>query len=407
MNQKVAACTLFSSNHLPRGRVLEKSLHRTNPDVDLFMLIVDLASVPEEAAPAKTTLLGYTDVIDKSVADHLSALYSPLSYSASFKPVLIKLLFEMGYERVLYFDSDIYVTSCVEGIVNELAECEILITPHLTSPIPFDGRRPNELTIIKYGAFNSGFIGVSRGRSSEEFLAWWSSRLKTHGFDDQPAGMFADQLWVDLVPGLFSEVRIARHPGYNLAYWNLHGRRVACERGQWKVDDKDLVFFHFSGYDPEQPGELSRHQDRLRLSEHEGMKALADMYGEDLRAADFDGSSKLPYRFDFFTNGVQFTSFCRYLLRTRPKLLQAFPRPLQSDDSPSFFAWLHEKVWLGPDGSRLSRYLMEYYRCRPDLQNAFPDPVDRDFNNLVGWLSTEPNGIPSAFRSLGRPEADA
>ena len=41
--------------------------------------------------------------------------------------------------------------------------------------------------------------------------------------------MFTDQRWIDFVPSFFDH-HILKDPGYNVAYWNLHGREVTSRR---------------------------------------------------------------------------------------------------------------------------------------------------------------------------------
>lgn len=69
--------------------------------------------------------------------------------------------------------------------------------------------------------------------------------------------------------------RLPKDTNYNVAYWNLHDRSLRYsgwdqERptpdSLWKVDGRPLVTFHFSGFSPDQPQQLSRHDNRYKLS---------------------------------------------------------------------------------------------------------------------------------------------
>ena len=68
---------------------------------------------------------------------------------------------------------------------------------------------------------------------------------------------------MDLVPGLVSDYAVVRDPEFNLAYWNLHAHRLHWDGRGYSVDGRPLAFFHFSGFVPDEPELLSRHQTRI------------------------------------------------------------------------------------------------------------------------------------------------
>ena len=59
------------------------------------------------------------------------------------------------------------------------------------------------------------------------FLDWWWQRTRREALVDVARMMFTDQRWVDFVPSFFDH-HILKDPGYNVAYWNLHGREVGA-----------------------------------------------------------------------------------------------------------------------------------------------------------------------------------
>ena len=60
--------------------------------------------------------------------------------------------------------------------------------------------------------------------AAHAFLRWWRERLRDHCRLDTAHGMFYDQRWLDLVPGLFGDVGVLRDPAYDTAWWNVAQR---------------------------------------------------------------------------------------------------------------------------------------------------------------------------------------
>ncbi len=109
--------------------------------------------------------------------------------------------------------------------------------------------------------------------------------------------MFTDQRWVDFVPSFFDH-HILKDPGYNVAYWNLHGREVFNDGDRYLVNGVPLRFFHFSGFDARKPWLLSKHQGerpRVLLSERPALAQLCRDYLARLEAAGILAEHKPPY----------------------------------------------------------------------------------------------------------------
>src|SRR4029079_5557309 len=113
------------------------------------------------------------------------------------------------------------------------------------------------------GMFNLGFVCVSD--DALPFLDWWHERTRVDAVNDPRDGLFTDQRWVDFVPSLFPHF-VHRARGCNVAYWNLFERPIGrALDGSLTAGGEPLAVFNFSGYDPERPHTLSKHQgDRPR-----------------------------------------------------------------------------------------------------------------------------------------------
>src|SRR6185503_4104909 len=261
----------------------------------------------------------------------------------------LRFLLNAGRTDVIYLDPDIKLFGSLEPVSRLARQHSIVLTPHTTVPIPHDGRRIDAFQILASGIYNLGFVAL--GPRCEPFLDWWWQRTRREARSDPAQMMFTDQRWVDFVPGFFEHF-ILKDPGYNVAYWNLHGRRLTYEDGRYLVDGQPLTFFHFSGYDGRTPHLLSKHQGdrpRVLLSEQPTVARICGEYLADLEQAGLSQLSALPYGWDTLPSGLRLN---RHMRRIYREALEAHekhgapepPNPFDQRDVDRFIEWLNEPV---------------------------------------------------------------
>jgi len=323
----VAACTIISKNYLSFARTLADSLRKFHPDVPLFVLLVDRVDGYFKPENERFYLVGLNDLNIPNLSGFCFK-YTILELNTAVKPSLLKYLFRQhGMSKLLYFDPDILVLENLSLLFELLKTHAIVLTPHLTAPIE-DNLLPGELEILRAGTYNLGFIGVSNTAVAENFIEWWEKRLYDQCQMAHERGMHVDQRWIDLVPGLFDDVHILREPGYNVAYWNLHSRRIHFADDKARVNGQPCYFFHFSGFDPLNISAVSKHQDRFDIDDLGAARRLFESYRDLLLANQYGESRRWPYAFDCFDDGTKISDLARsiYLVlgHQREKLQNPF-----------------------------------------------------------------------------------
>ncbi len=277
----------------------------------------------------------------------MAAIYDVTELCTALKPWLLETLLDGDADVVIYLDPDIKVYAALDRITEEAVEHGIVLTPHVTQPMPRDGLSKSETEVLLSGIYNLGFIAVTN--VARDFLSFWQVRLKRECIRD-PANMrFVDQRWVDFAPG-FYPVSILRDTTYNVAYWNLDHRDLVYRGDSYFVDGQPLHFFHFSGYSPDAPYLLSKHQGlrpRILLSERQDVGRLCDEYGADLLANGYGEDGATEYGFKRLANGVELDAPMRRLYRAALIAAEAsggaLPRnPLEPGAEEEFLDWLTE-----------------------------------------------------------------
>jgi len=318
---RTALFSIISPNYRHYARVLMASAERHHPEWDRFVLVVGESSPgPGHSEPFVAVPLQALPLPDRR---RFYFRYTLLELNTAVKPWMFEHLFALGYDRVVYLDPDIVLYAPLAELDALTAETFLTLTPHLTGSIGTTEDHPSERTIMQAGAYNLGFLSVTRQPSLERFLAWWQEKLEFQCVVEVERGLFVDQKWMDLAPGLFPDVAILRHDGYNVAYWNLRQRRVAEEGGGVTVNGQPLRFFHFSGADPAYPEMVSKHDGRLRLGDIGAAARLLGEYLVELREAGYDSFRSAPYAFSVFADGTLLPDAARIAYRHSPELQAA------------------------------------------------------------------------------------
>jgi hypothetical protein len=311
----IAACTIVSPNYIAYARTLSASYLAQHPGHSFYVLIVaDLephdrrAFEGEAFTPVMLFEIGLEDLRAQGMK------YDILELNTNVKPTFMKyLLKKFELEKLVYLDPDIFVYSRLTPVFEALETANAVLTPHITSPLLEDGKRPNEQDYLYNGTYNLGFIGVRRGEETNRILSWWERRCLDSGFSEGRTGLFVDQKWMNLAPGLFNGVSILKHPGCNMAYWNLHERILnqTAEGGYVVNADAPLCFFHFSGIEVTDPGMLSKNTDRFRLADRPDLQTIFAEYKAAVVKVKNSAAEDIPYGFDRFSDGTVVTRLAR------------------------------------------------------------------------------------------------
>jgi hypothetical protein len=203
------------------------------------------------------------------------------------------------------------ITNGLDNLYEALEKNDIILTPHLDTDYPDDRLLPDDVHIMKSGIFNLGFIGLRKCSNVHQFLMWWQNKLYSKCIIQHSSGYFVDQKFIDLALCLFKNILIISDIGYNVAYWNLHGRKIEYIEGQWACNNEKLYFFHFSGYKPENPDQISVHQNRINISDQPQLIKLFARYRKLLIRNDYTNTSDWPYTYDSFSNGKKIDALFR------------------------------------------------------------------------------------------------
>jgi glycosyltransferase involved in cell wall biosynthesis len=404
---RTAVCTIVSNNYLPFARTLMGSLCETHPEWDRHVLITD--EIRGHFNP-KSEDFEVLEVEELPLPGGRRMLfqYSILELNTAVKPWWLAWLFERGdYDRVIYLDPDISVYRRLEEVERTLDAGNFMcLTPHLTGRLSED-RKPNETDILRAGTYNLGFIALSRHPHLEDFLAWWQSKMESDCVVDFDSGLFVDQKWIDLAPGMYPDVSILRHEGYNVAYWNLEHRRLEKLGDRFEVNGQPLVFFHFSGLDPLRPEAFSKHQDRFTLESLGKGQELALDYCQRVVDNGLEKCRKWPYAWAHFPDGAEIVDEVRALYREDI----AVHEDGGTDPFELGAAYFNESIgaaWRG--GPLVTRLMHHVWNTRLDLQLHFPDldgSARRDFVNWFVNNAAVEHALPEAYIEPARRSLQA
>jgi len=322
--------TSAALNYIPKVRLLATSVKKYHPEAKFHLALADL--LPEDVDVSREPFDSIIRIQDIGIPDWPGWVFCHqlVELATAIKPFALRFLLEQPNTlKVFYLDPDTVLFSRLDDLLAELDSHSIVLTPHLTAPEKtLRGVMDNEISALKHGIFNLGFVGVASRPQGHAFAQWWGERLYPFCRDDIPNGLFTDQRWVDLAPALFPEVCIHRGSRHNVATWNISNRQLTCDKtGQYLVNGSPLGFYHFTGFD-------SGAHEIMAMVHGQNNKALFQLIEEYLQATkeqDKDPIGARTWAFGHYFDGTPITSVQRIVYRERPDLQRAFPNPFESD----------------------------------------------------------------------------
>jgi hypothetical protein len=273
--------TIAARNYWPQVRALASSLAGHDPDARLHALVVDLpeGQSPETSEP--NIIVHRLSELAIAPWPALAGQFSITEFCTAVKPPFLRHLFDAHCaQRVMYLDPDLMFFSSLRPTWDRFDHADILLTPHFLDPCEAESIE-QEILYLQIGTFNLGFLGLADTPNVRRFLDWWQPRCWRYNCDTPGQGVFTDQQWFNLVPGMFPRVEILEDPGLNVNYYRIRHRKICIDGDGFRLDDgSPLVFFHFHKFRLSSTPEayFRGHLDDVTA------RALFDRYADALRS---------------------------------------------------------------------------------------------------------------------------
>ena len=359
---------IATRNYLPYALLTADSFRRHHPDIPAFLLLADGEKADAALFPGTTVLLADLGLAH---AGWYSAKFTASEFANSLKPVFLAYLARFS-QFAVYLDCDVAVFSRFDEMIQALEQSDLVLTPHMLAPLPRPEQfhlRPSRSDIFNSGLINAGCFAI-RLRPCAVFLHAWRDANLAPGAFYAPAGYQTDQQHLNWALINVPNTVVLREPRYNLAYWNLHERDLwVDDAGEYRVGEKPLAFFHFSGYDIEQPLLLSRHDSRNSVYNLPTVASLLSWYSHQLLGSPLRMLLAEDYRFDTLANGLRMNGLLRDLLKRYEVYFPKFD-PTVEQGADRLCAFLMDP--LPAARSLLPLVAAEIYDRRDDLRDQFP-----------------------------------
>lgn len=312
---KYNICTIIAKNYVSFARTLSQSFLNLHPNGKCYVLIIDEFDDYIDVSHENFEIIRPVDLNIPRLLEFCFK-YNITELSTAFKPFLLSYLFKSNdIDKIIYLDPDILITHSLNNLYDELEITDIILTPHLDTDYPDDGLLPDDSHIMRSGIYNLGIIGLRKCENVDNFLKWWRHKLYDKCVINHKIGYFVDQKFIDLAIVLFPNITPINDKGYNVAYWNIHSRKIHMNENVWMCNDGVLYFYHFSNFKPENPNQISGHQNRFRLQDLPGLHDLFLMYRDLLYQNGYDTTKHWLYSYNYYNNGKAISDIDRIVYR--------------------------------------------------------------------------------------------
>jgi glycosyltransferase involved in cell wall biosynthesis len=389
--------TIASRNYLAYAITLMQSVAAQYPDAPRYLILADRDEGDDALVGAPFTTIA-AEALALPDFDAFAFRYTIMEFNTAIKPyAFADLRRRHPGNGIVYLDPDILVVEPLTAVEAAFADGALaVLTPHLLEPVD-DDLQPGEREILASGTYNCGFVAIGAHAEADRLIAWWADRLEFGALSDVAAGLFTDQKWVDLVPGLFPDVHVLRDEGYNLAYWNLSQRPVSRRGLHWYAGKQRLAFVHFSGVDLDRPALFSKHQNRHTQATIGKLRPLYADYLDRLAANGHAGHRAKPYAFGRFADGEPICDPVRAVYRRYFDKRAAQPQRDPFSMDRRLYDLPCDELPARTDAP-MTRVMYAVWKMRADLQQAFDISQAEGRRGFIRWF------VRAAQHEMGIPE---
>lgn len=239
--KNIAYCTYFDRNYIIKGLTMYYSLKKHNPGVKLWVLCMDkyTQDLLYRLNEKNIEILPLSDFEDEQLLN-AKKNRSKIEYYWTCTPSLPLYLFNKNkeYDYCVYIDADMMFYSSYDPLFKEMGNKSIYIVEHR---YPKDQQYRNN----RSGRFNVGILAFKNNREGLTCLKLWRRQCLDWCFWREEEGKMGDQMYLNAWPKLYRGLVISKNLGVNAAPWNIMQYRVSREFGRVKIDENDLMCYHF------------------------------------------------------------------------------------------------------------------------------------------------------------------
>lgn len=392
---KKCAFTICAKNYIGLALSLKKSVEANSTDVDFYIFVAD--EIKEIIELSDSCIIEAKKIcsLDEKLWYEMAFMFDLVEFCTAIKPYCFKYLMANGYNKLIYFDPDIFIFDSIDFIYEKLDQYKCILTPHVINPhqLPEEIRQERDPWGLMSGINNLGFAAFCKCETTEQVIDWWGTKLQRYAVSEVSEGLFTDQKWTDYMMAMYDtgDIWISKHLGMNFAPWNYHERDVCLENERYVIkrrycekEWKDpLVFFHCSGYDYTSLMEGCPKTDRVTNVYRENILDLLKECGDRLNGSDFKKYLFLSYSYKSFNNGMVINSFIRRQFRRL--CIEDYELGNPFDINSLFYK-------LMKTNKLLSKQSIQAIKIKPSMISGFKNKikwVDYSFVIIKCFLSSE------------------
>jgi hypothetical protein len=141
-------------------------------------------------------------------------------------------------------DSDIYFFSNPSNLKRIVKNYDMAFCYH-------DTFNNNYNTDNKYGIFNAGYLYFKNSPNAKKILKRYISLCKKKVdysvTQNNVKNIFADQTYLEYLTEEFKNIKKIKDKRINRGPWNIERYKIKVTNGELFLDNKKLIFYHFSG----------------------------------------------------------------------------------------------------------------------------------------------------------------